>query len=322
MKTVVITFGRFNPPTSGHELVFNAVNKVAKKNNADFMIFASHSQNAEKDPLPYKVKIKYLQQMFPQYRKNIIQTDARQVLEVSTALHTMGYKNLIMVVGSDRVKEFNSLLNKYNNTKARHGFYNFKNIHIVSAGERDPDSDDVSGMSASKMRSFATENKKESFMKGLPKNFKNGEKLWKDLRRHMGVREAIESLSESDEIVGVKAKESGISYSILKQVYDRGMAAWKKTHRPGTTPHQWAIARVNSFIKGGKTRQTADADLWKNRNESFEDGTDEYRDHCMDMTPGQKTHGHKTLHTFNDFIEQEDEPEAEEIKGIDKGTVE
>ena len=60
-----------------------------------------------------------------------------------------------------------------------------------------------------------------------------------------------------------KAKQSGISYGILKQVYDRGMAAWKGGHRPGATSHQWAFARVNSFIVGGKTRKTADADLWK-----------------------------------------------------------
>jgi len=59
-----------------------------------------------------------------------------------------------------------------------------------------------------------------------------------------------------------KAKETGISYSILKQVYDRGMAAWRTGHRPGTTPQQWAFARVNSFVTGGKTQKTADADLW------------------------------------------------------------
>jgi hypothetical protein len=60
-----------------------------------------------------------------------------------------------------------------------------------------------------------------------------------------------------------KAKASGISYGILKQVYDRGMAAWKGGHRPGVNSHAWAFARVNSFIVGGKTRKTADADLWK-----------------------------------------------------------
>ena len=81
---------------------------------------------------------------------------------------------------------------------------------------------------------------------------------------------SVSDLLEEDElqekkIAGLvkKADKSGISYSILKKVYDRGMAAWKGGHRPGTTPQQWAFARVNSFITGGKTRTTADADLWK-----------------------------------------------------------
>jgi len=65
------------------------------------------------------------------------------------------------------------------------------------------------------------------------------------------------------EAVKKKASQSGIPYGILKQVYDRGMAAWKGGHRPGANSHAWALARVNSFIVGGKTRHTADKDLWK-----------------------------------------------------------
>ena len=74
-----------------------------------------------------------------------------------------------------------------------------------------------------------------------------------------------EEYIEEKSLTGLKkkAEKSGISYGILKKVYDRGMAAWKSGHRPGTTPQQWAYARVNSFLTGGKTRTTADADLWK-----------------------------------------------------------
>jgi len=71
------------------------------------------------------------------------------------------------------------------------------------------------------------------------------------------------SLIEAIEGLKNKSEKSGVPYGILKQVYDRGMAAWKGGHRPGTTPQQWAFARVNSFLTGGKTRTTADADLWK-----------------------------------------------------------
>ena len=77
--------------------------------------------------------------------------------------------------------------------------------------------------------------------------------------------------SSSEKAIKNKSEETGIAYGILKQVYNRGMAAWKSGHRPGTTPHQWALARINSFATGGKTRYTADADLWKkhkNKNES------------------------------------------------------
>lgn len=320
MKTAVITFGRFNPPHQGHELVFDTVYKVSRRNNADFLIFASHTQNSAKDPLPYKVKINFLQQMFPRYKRNIMQSNSRNIMDVCTELFTVGYKNLILVVGSDRVNEFDKLLSKYNGQKASHGFYNFETLKVVSAGSRDPDSDDVSGMSASKMRKYVIDNNKDEFIASLPRNFRGGESLWKELKKHMGIKESF-SINESDEIVGDKAKESGIPYSILKQVYDRGMAAWKISHHPGTTPQQWAIARVNSFIKGGKTRQTADADLWDKRNESFEIGTDEIRQHTMSMTPGQEQEKPKVIKRFNDFMDQADEPDPEEIPGIDKGTV-
>lgn len=82
-----------------------------------------------------------------------------------------------------------------------------------------------------------------------------------------------EQMNEEKSMEGLKkkAEKSGISYGTLKKVYDRGVAAWKTGHRPGTTPQQWGYARVNSFITGGKTRTTADADLAKRINESFEE---------------------------------------------------
>ena len=101
-------------------------------------------------------------------------------------------------------------------------------------------------------------------------------------------------LDEKIEGLVTKAEKSGVPYGILKKVYDRGMAAWKTGHRPGTTPQQWAFARVNSFLTGGKTRTTADADLWKQakgKKEESEDsreiGTDASREERQKMTPGQ-----------------------------------
>ena len=105
-------------------------------------------------------------------------------------MYDQGYKNLTMVVGSDRVKEFDGILNKYNGVEGkRHGYYKFDDIDVVSAGERDPDAEGVEGMSASKMRGAAVGGDKDSFLQGVPSGFKDGEKLYRDVRKHMGIRE-------------------------------------------------------------------------------------------------------------------------------------
>jgi len=391
-----------------------------------------------------------MKKMFPKHARNIVVDKARNAVEIAVSLHNKGHKAIVMVVGSDRVDEFNSLLNKYNGVEARHGYYGFDDIKVVSAGERDPDAEGVTGMSASKMRAAASENrykneydargklKKEGFEAGLPKGFNQGMSLFKDVRKHMGIRESfivhqVEQTEEdvirdlyvegkiftigeevSDSYTGVhgkiirrgtnyvtfaeddgtthkrwlyelelaedcwagfkqvdekqdkdikdkegtqpakyfakdaegdemskstkqkrdahfkkqakkdddtksaykpapgdataktkpskytnkmkkmfpdlykemvdesatkslqkKADASGISLGILNKVFDRGVAAWKGGHRPGTTAVQWGHARVNSFISGGKTRTTGDADLWKQhkgKSEEVEEG--------------------------------------------------
>ena len=188
--TAVFTFGRFNPPTTGHEKLIEALAKEQGKNPGSRMyVYPSHSQNAKKDPLPHAKKVAYMKKMFPRYKKNIMVSRARNIFEVATELHNKGHKAVVMVVGSDRVDEFDNLLNKYNGEEGRHGFYGFDNIEVVSAGERDPDAEGVTGMSASKMRAAASQNDYDSFKEGLPKGFTDGEKLFKDVRKNMGIRE-------------------------------------------------------------------------------------------------------------------------------------
>lgn len=376
-KEVVFTFGRFNPPTSGHEKLINKVVSLAKGNN--YRIYASQSNDPKKNPLDYETKIKFMRKMFPKHGRNIIlDKNVKNALDILTQLYDQGFTRVTMVVGSDRVNEFDALTNKYNGVKARHGFYNFENgIKIVSAGERDPDAEDVSGMSASKMRAAAADNDFASFAKGLPSGFKDGQAFFDTLRKAMGIKEESEYhnhiqldpiseereayvkgelynigdsviIKESGEVCSVimlganyiivesnngsklrkwltavekidevkdyskmsakekakydkprhdapeskytkkfrdmfgeeslkeadvkkalkdKSEKTGISYSILKQVFDRGYGAWKTSHRPGTNSTQWGLARVNSFATGGKTRTTADADLWKKHKE-------------------------------------------------------
>jgi len=405
-----LVFGRFNPPTTGHEKLLNKVSSLAKGN--DYKIFASQSVDSKKNPLEYRTKVKFMRKMFPKHGRNIIlDTSVKNFLDATVYMYKQGYKNLVMVAGSDRVAEFDKLLQKYNGVESRHGLYKFDTVKVVSAGDRDPDSDDVSGMSASKQRENAKNNDFAKFSQGLPKGVSDSlaKQLFNAVRKGMNLNEnksfirhvELETVSErredyvngelfyngqsvilkeTDEVVTIthcgsnyiivemdgkkkrkwltdvepleerktpedpdigdapgsqpkkyytgmakstkkaraaqfkrqakmsdddpaaykpapgdtdaktkpskytkkfkqmygeenleeekieglvkKAEKSGISYGILKQVYNRGMAAWKTGHRPGTTPQQWAFARVNSFITGGKTRKTTDSDLW------------------------------------------------------------
>ena len=188
--TAVFTFGRLNPPTTGHGKLIDAMGKQQSNNAGSKMhVFVSHSQDAKKNPLDYKRKVAYIRKMFPKYAKNITTDKARNIFEVAVSLYNKGYKSIVMVVGSDRVDEFEKLLNEYNGVKSSHGYYGFDNIEVVSAGERDPDAEGVEGMSASKMRKAAMDGDLDSFKQGVPANFKDVEKLYKDVRKSMGIRE-------------------------------------------------------------------------------------------------------------------------------------
>ena len=188
--TAVFTFGRFNPPTTGHEKLIDALAKQQSKNAGSMMyVYPSHSQNAKKDPLPHTLKIAYMRKMFPKYKSNVIVSKSRTALEAAVELHKKGHRSIVMVVGSDRVTEFNTLLNNYNGVDSKHGFYGFDDIKVVSAGERDPDSEGVSGMSASKMRAAAADGNFDLFKTGVPSTFKDSLKLYNDVRKNLGIRE-------------------------------------------------------------------------------------------------------------------------------------
>ena len=461
-KEVSFVFGRFNPPTIGHEKLFEHVKNQSR--GGSYRIYASRSVDPKQNPLGFTEKVKFLRKMFPKHARSVMaDKDVRNVLDVVVKLYDQGFTKVTMVAGSDRVKEFDILLNKYNGQKAKHGFYNFEGaINVVSAGERDPDAEGATGMSASKMRAAAQQNDLNLFSKGLPSSY-NPTELFNAVRKGMGLKESrsfrkhvelppisetredyiegslfnvgnlvrikesgeigeiiicgsnylmiecdgiksrqwldsvelveeggagdfgttkalnkylkdtpfskiveAEKLSKAEkekrakeredlaepgklrkdfgkglgkstkakrqaqfnkqakkhwddpsaykpapgdkstetkpsqytkkykqmygdkepknEMVGIlkledrlvkedkgqirkaiqkKSDASGIAYGILKQVFDRGVAAWRVGHKPGTTPAQWGLARVNSFIVKGKTWQVHDSDLAK-----------------------------------------------------------
>lgn len=171
MKRIAITFGRFNPPTAGHQKLIEAVEKAAGTD--DYKIYTSHTQDKKgKNPLSSDDKVSYMKQMFPSHKNHIMHdTSLKTIIHVLQSLQGE-YADVTLVVGSDRVNEMDLLIQKYNGKD-----YTFRKLETVSAGERDPDADDVSGMSASKMRAFVVANDLKSFKEGLPDAVKNNKEF-------------------------------------------------------------------------------------------------------------------------------------------------
>ena len=183
--TLTVAFGRFNPPTTGHEKLLNQVAKSSDDN--DYIIVPSRSQDAKKNPLDADSKIGVMRQMFPKHSEKIVNDPAnRTIFDVLKKAHNDGYSGVRVVGGADRQKEFDKLVNTYNGK-----LYQFDKVEVVSAGDRDPDADDVTGMSASKQRKAAAEGDLKSFMKGIPSSMekKAAEELYKNIRKAMNIKE-------------------------------------------------------------------------------------------------------------------------------------
>ena len=224
-KKVVFAFGRFQPPTTGHELLVNAVKKIASAQKADHVIFASRTQDKKSNPLPVDRKVYYLKRMFPKTNFIAANEEIRTFMEAAKSL-SKKYKNLVMVAGSDRVPEYKKLLEKYNGD-----VFTFDTIEVVSAGERDPDADSASGMSGTKMREAAKANNFATFKKGLPHTLTelDGKRLMNEIRQGMGmdiVKEQVKfetnelrekyyagEIFQVDEIV----ESEGVCYKIVKR---------------------------------------------------------------------------------------------------------
>jgi hypothetical protein len=191
-KTLVFTFGRFNPPTIGHQKLLDKVSAIAGRDT--YRIYVSQSVDSKKNPLSYDDKIKFLRKMFTKYARSIIlDKSIHNALEAAVSAYDEGFTRLVMVVGSDRIPEFQKILKKYEGVKGTHGYYRFDDgISVVSAGERDPDADGVEGMSASKMRSAASSGDLKTFSKGLPSGFGDSIELFNAVRVGMGLEELRE----------------------------------------------------------------------------------------------------------------------------------
>jgi len=175
-------FGRFNPPTVGHEKLMDTISKTAGE-GGQYRVYPSRSQDAKKNPLDPREKIDYMRKMFPKHANAIVDDEnTRTIFDVLKGAHAKGFKTVNVVVGSDRVKEFENLANKYNGQ-----LYDFDKINIVSAGERDASAKGVEGMSASKLRKAAMDDDYETFSSGISKNIddKSTKKLYNTIQKAM-----------------------------------------------------------------------------------------------------------------------------------------
>jgi len=186
--TLTLAFGRFNPPTIGHEQLMNVARDAAKKDkDGQYMIFPSRTQDKKKNPLDPDTKISYMQRMYPDHADNIVNDpETKTIFDVLKMAHNDGYTNVRIIGGADRVKEFEKLSGNYNGK-----LYAFDNIEVVSSGDRDPDAKGMEGMSASRMRLAAAESDFKTFREGLPPNIKRSEakELFDVLRGSMQVKE-------------------------------------------------------------------------------------------------------------------------------------
>lgn len=189
-KTAVFTYGRNNPPTVGHEKLFNKTVETAKKHGAVPHIFTSHSQDNRKNPLSAEHKVKLIKHAYPDAHVGSSSKEMPSMLHIAKHLHQQGHKHLVMVAGSDRVDEYKKKLSQYNGSHEG-AMYNFKSIKVVSAGHRDPDAEGAAGMSGTKLRSHAIAGNKEKFKSGLMSKLSNEhkEEVYHKTRESLGVSE-------------------------------------------------------------------------------------------------------------------------------------
>ena len=193
--SVVFAFGRYNPPTLGHEAVFQTVINTARSKGAEHTIFISATHKPKTDPLSFQYKLNYLKKTYTGVNFNGDNT-IRTIVQSLQELMSRGYKNVTMVAGSDRANEFKAFLDQYNNKPDKKGNipFQFDSIDVVSSGERDPDGEGISGISASGARTAAMAGDQAGFMKMVNEKF--GAELYGELRKSMGIKEQVATNTE------------------------------------------------------------------------------------------------------------------------------
>jgi hypothetical protein len=213
--TLTVAFGRFNPPTIGHQQLMDVAAQAASQDkDGEYLIFPSRSQDKKKNPLDPDTKVAYMQKFYPNHAGNIVNdANTKTIFDVLKMAHNNGYAGVRIIGGADRVKEFEKLSNQYNGQ-----LYNFDNIEVVSAGDRDPDAKGVEGMSASRMRLAAAEGDFKTFRSGLPPEVKPSEakELFNILRGSMNVKEGWNIWEIAPKLDFQSLRENYITESIFR----------------------------------------------------------------------------------------------------------
>jgi hypothetical protein len=283
---LTVAFGRFNPPTVGHQKLLDAA--ASQSSGGDYKIYPSRSEDPKKNPLDADTKIEFMRVMFSKHGERIVNDpDMKSIFDVLKRADEDGYSTVNIMVGSDRQSEFEKLANKYNGE-----LYDFETINVVSAGERDPDAEGISGMSASKMRAAAAENDFETFKGGVPKSLDDEvtKDIFNTLRRKMKVatKESylwqiapkldFQTLRENyylEKIFRIGDIVESLNTGLIGEIVRRGT-----NHLICVTP---GGQMFKSWIKDLNEDCGCDHSKEK-KNPPYEVGTDEYRKYAMRMT--------------------------------------
>ena len=291
---ITLVFGRFNPPTIGHQKLLDKAKKAAGKGT--LRIYPSRSQDAKKNPLDTDTKYDVMQKMFPNHADSMVNDpNSKTIFDVLKKAYGDGYSNVNIVVGGDRVKEFDKLATEYNGK-----LYNFNSVKTISAGNRDADAEGIEGMSASKMRKAAAENDFETFSKGVPKSLddKTVKQLFNTVKKQMKIKEGWsmweiapkfdwQNLRENyvtGKIFNVNQIVENLNTGLVGKVIRRGTNYLICVTEDGMMFKSW----IRDITEKKKVKRASETGIYGVSADQREVGTSAQRRYAQSMVPGQE----------------------------------
>jgi hypothetical protein len=274
---VVITFGRFNPPSLGHENLINAVQEQAEELEAEYRIYPSRTSDKKQNPLDFKTKYNILQHVFTDHAENIINDpeNGDNIYDILTSLHDEGYHHVVIMCGDENVQKYEKIAQKYNGT-----VYDFYGVEVVGAGMPDPDNDKSEGITSSMMRKSALENDYETFKQGLPGTVSKKEcrAIYSQVRKSMSLKEELWVIAPNLDINNLREEYyQGNIYNLGEHVIDSVTGIAGKI-----------VTRGSNYVifvdEQKKIHRTWIKDLSYHPG-PLEIGTDDYREYLQRMHP-------------------------------------